>query len=136
MKSKVKRLKDECWRLFSIYIRLRDCLRTTGSPYWGECITCDEQKEFGELEAGHFVSRIYNSTFFDERNVHAQCGGCNGFRHGEQYIHGQKIDEIHGKGTADELQRMKSETRKFTISELEEFRETLKEKIRMLEDGR
>ena len=53
--------------------------------------------------AGHFLSRRFESTRFDEKNVHGQCQKCNRFEYGNQYEHGKRIDEIYGKGTADDL---------------------------------
>ena len=43
MAVKVKRqtisLKKAVWTIFSRYIRLRDCILTTGSTKYGECIS-------------------------------------------------------------------------------------------------
>jgi len=63
MKTKIKKykgtakLKKELWPIFSQYIRLRDCLLTTGSIGCGECFTCDNppQHRFEDLDAGHFI---------------------------------------------------------------------------------
>jgi len=70
-------LKEKLWVLFSRYIRRRDCLITTGSTEYGECITCDGTFEFDQLQAGHFISGRHNANLFSERGVHAQCIKCN-----------------------------------------------------------
>jgi len=62
---------------FSPYIRLRDCLRTTGSPDCGQCVTCHKVYPRNRLQAGHFVPGRTDAILFDEDCVHAQCYRCN-----------------------------------------------------------
>jgi len=57
------------------------------------------------MQAGHFQSRKHNATAWDERNINAQCVSCNEYNHGEQFLHGQYIDEKYGEGTGFELYR-------------------------------
>ena len=33
-------IKRRTWEVFSKFIRIRDCLNSTGCPDWGLCITC------------------------------------------------------------------------------------------------
>lgn len=75
--SENKKIKDLAWKWFSKYIRLRDCLKTTGTKEYGKCYTCDRIKPFKELQAGHLVSSRCNSILLDEEIVHAQCKRCN-----------------------------------------------------------
>ena len=74
-------MKEKVWLVFSPYIRLRDCLKTTGSIDWGECISCSETKPYSDLDAGHFVAKRGNN-YFSEKGVHAQCQSCNRFKGG------------------------------------------------------
>jgi hypothetical protein len=78
-KSKTERskAKEAAWNAFSIYIRTRDCLRFTGDPAQGKCITCNKPFEFKQLQAGHFINGRGNAVLFDERLVYSQCGYCN-----------------------------------------------------------
>lgn len=69
--------KDKAWESFSRYIRTRDCLRFTGNPEEGVCVTCKREYPFKQLQAGHFIQGRGNSVLFDERIVYSQCGGCN-----------------------------------------------------------
>lgn len=78
MKSETSKLKKKAWDSFSKYIRTRDCLRFSGSPDFGKCITCSRPYEFKKLQAGHFIQGRSNSVLFDERMVYSQCLGCNG----------------------------------------------------------
>jgi hypothetical protein len=58
---------------------------------------------FATTQAGHFQPRQDLNTRWDERNVHPQCGACNGFRGGEQVKMAEYIDKTYGKGMADVL---------------------------------
>ena len=72
-----KLAKDKAWAAFSIYIRTRDCLRFTGEPTQGMCVTCKAKKPFKELQAGHFVAGRGNAVLFNEQVVYSQCSYCN-----------------------------------------------------------
>jgi hypothetical protein len=76
-KSDRSKAKQDAWNAFSIYIRTRDCLRFTGDPAQGKCITCNKPFEFKQLQAGHFINGRGNAVLFDERLVYSQCGYCN-----------------------------------------------------------
>lgn len=69
--------KDKAWDAFSIYIRTRDCLRFTGNPKVGMCVTCKKKYMIYELQAGHFVAGRGNAVLFNEQIVYSQCGYCN-----------------------------------------------------------
>jgi hypothetical protein len=112
--SKAKKTADT-W--FSKYIRLRD------SDYNGrcKCVTCGKVKDWQSMDAGHFQSRRYMSTRYDEHNCHAQCQECNHWNSGEQYKHGLVIDDLYGKGTADELERKARSLHKMSKVEVMEL---------------
>jgi len=69
--------KGKAWDAFSLYIRTRDCLRFTGDPELGVCVTCKTPKPRKELQAGHFVPGRGNAVLFNEQIVYSQCGHCN-----------------------------------------------------------
>lgn len=69
----LKREKAKTWKAFSIYIRTRDCIRTTGDPTKGSCITCNKPFDFKNLQAGHAIGGRNNSVLFDEEIVYGQC---------------------------------------------------------------
>lgn len=77
-----KLLKDKAWKLFSLYIKLRDA---DGGGLC-ECCTCGRKLEFDakECHAGHFVAGRKNSVLFDEKVVFSQCDRCNLWGNGEQ----------------------------------------------------
>ncbi len=90
---------DKLWRVFSVYIRLRDANDE------GYCICCTTGRLFfwKDCDAGHFISRRHMATKYNEKNVHAQSRGSNRFHAGEQYAHSQFIEKKYGKGTADTI---------------------------------
>ena len=125
-------LKRKVWVLFSLYIRMRDCLKTTGTLTHCKCITCTKLLELKEAQAGHFVDRRHSATLFDETNVHAQCGRCNVYLDGEILKYRREIIRLYGEGYDVQLEEKAIETKKFTIAELEEMKEAYKEKIKEL----
>lgn len=127
-KKTVSSLKKKAWALFSYYIRLRDCLKTTGSPEWGECISCDETKHISGLDAGHFIAKK-NSNYFSERGVNAQCRKCNRFLGGNQLSYRRGIIERYGEGADLELEGEARQIKQFSLQELEALIVDLKEKI-------
>lgn len=93
-KSKTKKLaKSKADRYFSEYIRKRD----KNKP----CITCGKFTQ--EKDCGHFLSRRFEATRYDEKNAHGQCLKCNRFENGNQFEHGVAIDKKYGDGTAEKL---------------------------------
>jgi hypothetical protein len=88
----LKSLKAEADKVFSVYIRQR------GMDEGGTntCVSCGALKHWKELQCGHFVSRIYLSTRYDERNCHAQCGACNVLRRGNMVGFAAFMFEAYG----------------------------------------
>lgn len=101
---------------FSKFIRLRD-----SEDEYVRCITCGTRKHWKEVDAGHFQTRTKYSTRWDERNVNAQCKGCNMKNGGQQYVHGKEIDKKYGEGTADEIVCLSNQIVKFSTQELRDM---------------
>lgn len=111
--SPIDRDESRAWWWFSKYIRLRDCLRTTGNPEIFKCCSCWAITHFSKWDAGHFISRSYKQTKFDERNVYAQCQKCNRY---QQWCWDQMYDlilRLHGQSVIDELLQKRSEITKY-----------------------
>lgn len=130
-----RELKKEVCKVFSIYIRLRDCLLTTGSPEWGECITCSNppQHRFGDLDAGHFIPGRHNANLFSEEGCHAQCRRCNRFLHGNPLEYRRQIIKLYGNGYDEILERKAQQRKDFSRDELIELKEHYRQKIKELE---
>jgi len=133
MKATLSSAKKRAWRYFSKYIRLRDALKTTGDINYCKCFTCGRIESIKNMDAGHFVSRRFNSTLFDERNVNSQCTYCNTFQAGNQLEYRRQLIKFYGEGIDTELEDKATETKKYSIPELEELIVELKEKIKTLE---
>jgi hypothetical protein len=115
-------LKKDLDKVFSIYIRQRDK---------GVCVTCGTEKGWKYVHAGHYVSRAHMATRWDERNVHAQCPGCNIFKSGNMVEYTFFIKRKYGQPVLNDLYRLKQTIRKWSIPELEERIEYYKSKIKI-----
>lgn len=120
--------KKKCWTLFSLYIRIRD------SDWRGNatCVTCGLTKHYKQMQAGHFIPGRHNSILFDERNVHAQCYGCNVMKQGNSIKYFRFMQQQYGDAVIEELERLDRENKQFTIPELETLYEAIKEKLKKL----
>ena len=88
--------KKKFWKLFSEYIRKRDC---------GTCFTCGLQKEYKQMQAGHCIPRASGGLmlYFDEINVHCQCYRCNINLGGNGAVYAQRIRDVYGDEAMDNL---------------------------------
>ncbi len=98
-------LKKKLWKIFSIYIRMRDCLETTGTTTRGKCCTCGKVYDFANLQAGHFIPGREDSILFDPACVHAQCYRCNVKRSGEWVKYFRFMEKKHGREFIFELMK-------------------------------
>ena len=120
-------LKKRLWKVFSLYIRLRDA----DDRGYCKCITCGKRHHYTNIDAGHFIPKSAgNAIYFDEENVNAQCRSCNSFHSGEQYKYGLAIDDKFGDGTAKKLLKKSTQTKKFTQQELLDMIDYYKQAIK------
>jgi hypothetical protein len=99
-RSKVEIARDNAWKVFSKYIRLRDK---------GVCVTCGARpwnSELGEpdwkqLQAGHYR---HNKFDFDEMNINCQCIHCNHFLSGNLGAYALYLKNKYGVEAWEELQ--------------------------------
>lgn len=127
-KSDTKKAKDKAWSAFSSYVRTRDCIRFTGNPERGMCVTCKRSYLNKELQAGHFIAGRTNSILFDEEAVYSQCYGCNigrGGAHVEYFIF---MEKEHGRDKINELRLKKTQTVKYKIGDYKELETLYKDK--------
>jgi len=116
MKS-ISKLKKELDKWFSLYIRLRDAT----DEGLCQCFTCGKVSHYKTgMQNGHFQSRSFLSTRFDEENCQPQCVGCNMFKQGEQYKFALALDAKYGEGTAEELQFKARQTIKLSRVDYED----------------
>ena len=73
-KKTLAKLKKDLDKIFSLYIRTKYAKNGVV-----KCYTCGKMGEIKKMQCGHFVSRQYLATRWDENNTRVQCWGCNGF---------------------------------------------------------
>ena len=128
-KKSIRKLKAQVWVIFSKYIKMRDCLLATGSPEYGECFTCDFSGHISGLQAGHFIPGRHNAYLFSEKGVHTQCVTCNLWLGGNPHEYRRQMVKLYGEDVTMELEVEARQDKKFTISELEELKEILRQKV-------
>jgi len=130
MVKSISKLKKELDKYFSLYIRLRDATDHEGLC---QCITCGKISHYKKgIQNGHFQSRRFMATRYDEQNCSSQCIACNLYRGGEQYRFALAIDSKYGEGTAQELEFLARTIVKFTRSDYEEKISYYKEAVKNL----
>ena len=97
----ISKLKKELDRLFSLYIRAK---------YKKECYTCGLKS--GKLQCGHFVTRQYLATRWDERNCRPQCSGCNIWGKGKVFDFEENLKKELGAEVVEELKNSRHQTLK------------------------
>ncbi len=103
--KKVKRktatqLKKILDAIFSKFIRQK----YANQEGMADCYTCGQRKLVKELQNGHFVSRSYLATRYDERNCRPQCAGCNIWGGGRTVEFARKL-ELEEPGVVSKLYR-------------------------------
>ena len=117
-KTEKQLAKEKAWAAFSIYIRRRDCIRFTGDPDRGMCVTCKRPYKFKQLQAGHFIGGRTNAVLFDERIVFSQCYGCNVGRSGNYLEYFYFMEQEVGRDMIDQLvAEAKQRTIKYTLQD-------------------
>lgn len=131
-KTERQKAKEQAWKAFSIYIRTRDCIRFSGSPDTGICVTCKRRYHFKQLQAGHFISGRGNAVLFDERLVYSQCIGCNGnppMGKGGNYVeYFVWMESEWGREKIDEFRALKATTKIYKTFDFLEIEQTYKQK--------
>ena len=81
----LSKLKRETDRLHSLFIRAK---------YPKECYTCRAKGKV--LQCGHFISRLYLATRWEEDNTRPQCVGCNIWGKGKPLDFEERLKEELG----------------------------------------
>jgi len=121
-KKTQKYWKNKIDKVFHEYIRRRDADNNTGNC---ECVSCGKTIHFSDSDAGHFISRKYLITRYDERNVHAQCRRCNRFEYGRQFEYSIAL----GQELSKELLQTSRSMVKYTDADWQEIFEEFKYKL-------
>ena len=122
------------WTLCSRYVRLRDCLRTTGTKNWGRCATCGKLLNFSKLQAGHFTSGRADAVLFEENGIRAQCYRCNIERSGEWPTYYRIMQSEFGQEEIERLISLSLSDVKLTDVQLRDLYLKYKHGIKEFED--
>lgn len=123
-KQSLKAAKAKCWKVFSEYIRRRD---------GGVCISCGKKDDWKSLDCGHYIPKTAGlSIYFHEKNNHAQCTGCNRFRHGNLAAYAIALRQKYGPNILEELDAERRKIKKYTVSEYQELTKHYAELIKTL----
>ncbi len=109
-KTERQKAKLKAWDAFSLFIRTRDSLKTTGTLERCKCVTCPREYPrlgVGCIQAGHFIPGRLNSVLFSELGVHGQCLGCNGNppmgKGGNRIEYWLYMEKTYGRPAVDKL---------------------------------
>lgn len=121
-KKTTSQLKKELDKIFSIYVRTRD-----SKNGFGCCYTCNKRVHIKQAHAGHFVSRQYLATRWQENNVKLQCVGCNVFGGGKPLDFEENLVNEIGKKKVEALKAKRHEIIKDFpyLKEIEKYKKKL-----------
>lgn len=131
-KDKLSTHKKKAWNTFSIYIRTRDCIKTTGNPNEAICVTCPSLVEFKKLHAGHWIGGRNNAVLFSEKGVHGQCFACNVGLHGNPIVYWVYMENHYGRKVMDQLIAESHQAIKYKAWDYDNIAEEYKEKTKQL----
>jgi len=110
--------KKELDRVFSLYIRAK---------FPPRCYTCG--KVGVSLQCGHFISRQYLATRWDENNCRPQCIGDNIFGNGKTFDFEEALKKEIGNDVVEQLKKKRHEIwkldRAWYVAEIERYKNML-----------
>lgn len=129
-KPTLTKLKKEVWKLFSLWVRLRD------ADFQGmnTCCTCRKKYHYKKLQAGHFIPGRHNAVLFHEDLVHPQCYSCNFFLGGNPREYDKFMREKYGNQKVEEFDLLgkgkQNGHKEYTVEELEKLKLYYQEKLK------
>ena len=96
------------------------------------CYTCGKIGVVKTMQCGHFVSRQYLATRWDEDNVRVQCWGCNGFGNGRLLDFEEKLVKELSKDKVEELKMKRHKIVKLDVKWYNEHIQCYEEKLKQI----
>lgn len=135
--------KKKAWEAFSLFIRTRDSLKTTGGLEKCVCVSCgDRRPRLGMycIQAGHFIAGRNNAVLFSEEGVHGQCQMCNNGIKGRRkptasILYYQFMEREYGKDMIDRLVLESNQLIKYKSWDYDAIAEKYKFKTQELVDA-
>jgi len=125
--TELQRAKDKADKYFSLYVRQRDAVNGIV-----KCCTCGQWHHWKQMDAGHFMSRRYEATRFDEMNTGPQCRADNRYNQGRQFEMSKYLDKKYGFGTASKMEMKSKMFCKRDRFDYEHIADTFKNKLTSL----
>lgn len=126
-KKTTAKLKKDLDAVFSKYIRNYHTDKK-GSLY---CYTCGKHGKVKTMQCGHFVSRQYLATRWDENNCRPQCVGCNVWGNGQLLDFEEKLKKELSPRKVESMKAKRHQIIKLDANwyekEITKYKEKLKE---------
>ena len=126
-KSERQKLEEKLDRIFSVFIRLRDCDKN----WIVHCPLCVRKWHRTKSQNMHFRKRTFKKYKFSEINCHAWCEHCNVFLDWNEWVYAIRMIEKYWIETTKKL-KLDKETHKIHTYEFEEMIEHYLEEIKRL----
>jgi len=111
-------LRNKLWSIVSEVVR-RGSADDQG---YVTCVTCNKSLHWKEAHAGHFIPRARGiACYFECRNIHPQCPGCNFF--GGEMVkirYSQWMTRMYGQDEVDRLIALAATTVHLTRADYDE----------------
>jgi len=126
-KKTIPKLKKDLDAIFSKYIRLK--YSKNGITH---CYTCGRPHEWKWIQNGHYVSRRYTATRWDEGNCKPQCISCNLYNEGMKNVFAINLVREYGVEHLEKLEIKKNNKSKMDRFAYETLINDYKEKVSKL----
>jgi hypothetical protein len=120
-----KKLKEKAWKLKSQLVRLEG-----SKDGVNRCFTCGAIILVKEANAGHYIHK--DALDFHPINIQCQCVRCNKWLSGNLGVYAHNLIEKYGLEEYKKLESLRFREHHFTIKELEEIIDDLKQKLHQL----
>ena len=134
-RSEYQRAKSTAASWFGKWVRVRDCIRMTGTLTDGICITCGKPFTYSKLQCGHFVPSRRDSLIFEEHNAAAQCYMDNVRRQGAWVEFEMELLKRYGPDEVQRLKMLKFIDFKYSVEELRDIATKYREAFHELCQG-
>lgn len=104
----VLQLMKELDILVSLFVRLSNA----DKEGLVQCFTCRRFFHYKKIHNGHYVSRFYKQTRWDERNLRPQCPICNLWKRGDPVTFRELLVEEYGETIVRELEESRNVSNK------------------------
>lgn len=122
--------KKKAWKYFSLYIRQKYADKNG----FVNCYTCDNVKNWKEMQAGHGIGGRHGGVLFLEELVRPQCAGCNIFGAGKYSIFTEKLIDEMGVEKYYEIIKKSNRLIKYTIDDYLMIADMYKEREEVKEE--